>query len=86
VQMYAYTAPFNTFLFHGDVGTETSVYDIYPNAFSANLVNDVSEEKLAAHRVQLMEAVKRGDVLMVHADYWHPNNDTAMQIYRAAGR
>jgi hypothetical protein len=86
LRMYAYTAPFKTFLFHGDLGTEASVDDVYPNAFSVNLVNDVDAGKLAADRVQLTGAVKRGDVLMVHADYWHPNNETAMEIYRVAGR
>ena len=83
---YAYTAPFRTFLFHGDLGTDSTTYNSYPSAFSANLINDVSSATLAAHRSELTASVKRGDVLMVHADSWHPNNDTVIRMYADAGR
>ncbi len=86
LRMYAFAAPFKTFLFHGDLGTEASVLHIYPQAFSANLVNDVDAGALEAHRPQLVESVRRGDILMVHAGYWQRNNDTVMEIYREAGR
>ncbi len=82
---YAYTAPFETFIFHGDLGTDLSVYNYYPKAFSANLINDVDAGTLAAHQAQLTASVKRGDVLMVHADYWQANNPTVVQIYADAG-
>ncbi len=82
---YAYTAPFKTFLFHGDLGTDASVYAYYPHAFSANLINDVDPGKLAAATPALTASVKAGDVLMVHADYWQANNDTVVAIYQAAG-
>ncbi len=84
-KFYAYTAPFRTFLFHGDLGTNASVYSFYPHAFSANLINDVDAGKLAAARPQLTQAVRAGDILMVHADYWQANNPTVMQIYADAG-
>ncbi len=82
---YAYTAPFKTFIFHGDLGTDASVYGYYPHAFSANLINDVDPVKLAAAQAQLTRAVKAGDILMTHADYWQANNPTIVQIYRDAG-
>ncbi len=82
---YAYAAAFKTFLFHGDIGTDPTVYGYYPRAFSANLVNDVDPVKLSAFRAQLTASVKAGDVLMVHADYWQANNPTVVQIYRDAG-
>ncbi len=82
---YAYTAPFKSFLFHGDLGTDPTVYAYYPNAFSANLINDVDAGRLAAARPQLTSAVRHGDILMVHADYWQANNDTVVQIYQDAG-
>ena len=84
-KFYAYSAPFKTFLFHGDVGTEPSTYSFYPRAFSVNMINDVDAGKLAAARPGLTNAVRRGDILMVHADYWQDNNSTAMQIYSDAG-
>ena len=84
-KFYAYTAPFKTFLFHGDLGTDASVYGFYPRAFSVNMVNDVDPAKLAAARTQLTTAVRQGDILMVHADYWQANNPTVVQIYVDAG-
>ncbi|HEX4168867.1 MAG TPA: hypothetical protein VHZ55_25670, partial [Bryobacteraceae bacterium] len=78
---YAYTAAFQTFLFHGDLGTPVTVYDYYPKAFSVNMVNDVDPAKLAQYRQQLTDSIKRGDILMVHADYWQANNPTVVQMY-----
>ncbi len=83
-RMYRATAPFRTFLFHGDLGTSRPTHALYPDAFSMNLINDVDPAKLAAGRSALVESVRRGDVLMVHADYWHVNNDTVTAIYREA--
>ena len=83
---YAYTAAFQTFIFHGDLGTPLDVYNYYPEAFSANLINDVDPNKLAQYRQQLTESVRRGDILMVHADYWQANNPTVVQMYLDAGR
>ncbi len=82
---YAYTAPFMSFIFHGDLGTPLDVYNYYPKAFSANLINDVDPGKLAQYRPQLTASVKRGDILMVHADYWQANNPTVVEIYQDAG-
>ncbi len=82
---YAYTAPFYTFLFHGDLGTPTSIYRTYPNAFGANLINDVSASTLATFQPQLTQSVVRGDILMGHADYWQANDPTLVAIYSAAG-
>ena len=83
---YAYSAPFYTFMFHTDLGTNTSVYNYYPNAFGANLVNDVSPSLLAAYQPQLTQSVVNGDILMGHADYWQANDPTLVSIYQAAGK
>ncbi len=83
---YAYTAAFQTFIFHTDLGTPMDVYNFYPKAFSANLINDVDPATLAEYRQQLTDAVRRGDILMVHADYWQANNPTVVQMYMDAGR
>ncbi len=81
---YAYTAPFKSFLFHGDTGTDPVIHNYYPHAFSAILVNDVAPSKLAAARVQLTAAVKAGDILMGHIDYWHDNNSTIVEMQKGA--
>ncbi len=82
---YAYTAPFYTFLFHTDLGTPASVYNVYPKAFGANLVNDVSPSTLAQDTPQLTQSVANGDILMGHADYWQANDPALVSIYAAAG-
>jgi hypothetical protein len=82
---FAYTAPFYSFIFHTTVGTPTETYKMYPHAFGANLINDVSASTLAAYQPQLTQAVAKGDILMGHADYWQANDPTLVAIYRAAG-
>lgn len=82
---YGYVAPFRTFLFHGDLGTDPFVRNFYPNAFSAVLINDVDSALLAAHRVELTASVKQGDILMAHVDYWQANNPVILQMYEDAG-
>jgi len=82
---FAYTAPFASFVFHGDLGTPADVHSYYPNAFSVNMVNDVTPAKLAKAAPQLMKSVKQGDILMVLADHWEPNNAAVMKIYETAG-
>lgn len=81
---YAYTAPLESFLNHGETGTDPSVYNYYPRAFSAILVNDVAASALAAAKTQLTRSVKSGDLLMSHVDFWQANNPTIIQIYQNA--
>lgn len=83
-RMYRAAAPFMSFLFHGDVGTDAAVQAYYPRAFGVNLVNDVSAAKLSAHRRELVDSVRRGDVLMVHAGFWQENDATVVEMYREA--
>ncbi|MBB6143668.1 hypothetical protein HNQ77_001617 [Silvibacterium bohemicum] len=82
---YGYTAPFLSFIDHGDLGTDPIVRSYYPDAFSVNMVNDVDAEKLAAAESQLVNSVRTGDVLMGHADYWQANDPTIVAMYRSAG-
>ncbi len=82
---YAYTAPFYSFIFHTTTGTAPAVYKSYPNAFGANLVNDVNPVTLAINTPQLIQAVSNGDILMGHADYWQLNDPVLVAIYAAAG-
>ena len=86
LRMFATTAPFLTFLFHGDVGIDSKVRTYYPGAFAVNLVNDADPSKLAQSRADLVRSVRHGDILMVHAGYWQANNPAVLSIYRDAGR
>jgi hypothetical protein len=81
---YAYSAPFYSFIFRKDIGTQTSVLHYYPKAFGVNLINDVAPALLATHQAQLTAAVAQGDILMGHVDYWQSNNSTLNAIYQQA--
>jgi hypothetical protein len=83
-RMYRATAPFQTFLFHGDLSTKPEVRAIYPKAFSANLINDAAPAKLEENRTALTEAVRHGDILMLLSGYWQDDDPAAVQIYRDA--
>ena len=81
-RMYRATAPFQTFLFHNQTGTDAANRLMYPQAFSANLVNDVDPNKLASQSAALSDAIRLGDVMMLHADGWNANNATVDEMYR----
>jgi hypothetical protein len=83
-RMYRATAPFRTFLFHGDLGTPDAVRACYPQAFSANMINDVDAHKLELNRAALTDAVRHGDILMGLAGFWQANDDTIVDFYRNA--
>ena len=84
VRSFRAVSPFASFIFHGDLGTSKEVRAIYPRAFSVNLVNDVDPSQLLIHRKELVDEVRHGDVLMIHADYWQANNNFITEIYREA--
>lgn len=83
---YAYTAPFQSLIFHGDVGTDPVVHAYYPKAFSAILINDVDPIVLSAKTPSLTSSVRSGDILMSHVDYWQKNDQQILAIYDAAKR
>ena len=83
---YRAMAPFMSFLFHGETGTPDWIKALYPNSFGVNLVNDVDSTRLSDHHGALVDAVREGDVLMIHADSWHENNDKVVEIYRQAAK
>ena len=82
---YAYSAPFQSFIYHATTGTDADIAHIYPDAFSAVLINNVAPEKLAAASTQLEEHIRRGDIMMGQVDYREPNNLAIAALYRRAG-
>ncbi len=82
---FAYTAPFQSFIYHGTAGTPPEVTHLYPGAFSAVLINNVAPEKLAAAREQIEEHIRHGDIMMGQVDYREPNNAALAAMYRRSG-
>lgn len=83
---YAYTAPFKSFIYLNATGTDPDVYHIYPDAFSAVLINNVAPAKLAAAKTALEQQVAHGDIMMGQVDYREANNETIAALYRQAKR
>ncbi len=81
---YAYTAPFKSFIYHAETGTDPEIEHLYPDAFSAVLVNNVAPEKLAAAASNFEQSIAHGDILMGQVDYREPNNAAIAALYRRA--
>lgn len=90
LRYYAYSAPFDSFIFHSDIGTPaqlpgSSLYTFYPNAFSTILINDANSQAITNFTSQLTNAVSHGDILLGHGDYDdEPNNTDIANINTAA--
>ncbi|MGI4830221.1 MAG: hypothetical protein ACRYFU_18755 [Janthinobacterium lividum] len=82
----AYTAPFKSFIYLNATGTEPDVYHIYPDAFSAVLINNVAPAKLAGAETALIRQVAHGDIMMGQVDYREANNEAIAALYRNAKR
>ncbi len=70
---FAYTAPYNTFIFHTDLGTDPSVYNYYPKAFVVNMINESAPAKIQQYSAQLSQSSANGDIFLDHADYLDGN-------------
>lgn len=77
---YAYTAPYRE-LRQGHASTEPDVRTIYPHAFSVIYTADGPIDKM---RSRLVEAVKRGDLLLFRGWFEDPQNSKDSDIYRRA--
>lgn len=80
---YAYTAPYRDYANLKQLGTPELVQRIYPGAFSFIYVGHGDPEPV---RDQLVDAVRRGDILVVHGWYSSPSHPIVKGIYEAAAR
>jgi len=82
---FVYSAPLNSFHHHNVTSTPASVREVYGEAFSTLLVT-TTEEKMRAGYAALVDAVRRGDVLIVNAWYAGKHTEFVKSIYRDAGQ
>jgi hypothetical protein len=80
---YAYTAPYRDYANLKQLGTPEAVRRIYPGAFSFIYVGHGDP---APVRSQLIEAVRGGDILVVHGWYNNPSHPIVKGIYEEAGQ
>ncbi len=78
---YASCAPLNSFADQSVASTPQVVRELYPQAFSVLLANDGDYQK---YRVQLIESIRRGDILLFRGWWNDPNNATIKSLYREA--
>jgi hypothetical protein len=82
---FAYSAPLNSYHHHGVASTPASVREVYRRAFSGLMVT-TTEDKMRAGHGALVDAVRRGDILIVNAWYGGKHTEFVKSIYREAGR
>lgn len=80
VRYYAYTAPYDE-LRGGVTSTPAEVRDVYPGAFTAIAVAD---GPIDARRAELVQAVRRGDLLLFRGWFDDSYNRKVREIYSAA--
>ena len=74
---WAHAAPYGE-LDMGDYSTSAYIRSLVPGAFS---ILNMSDGDLVKHRATVVEAVRRGDVLMMHG-WWSPKrNAEVREIY-----
>lgn len=80
---YACTAPYRDYANLKQLGTPESVRRMYPDACSFVYVGHGDPTPV---RAELVEAVRQGDLLVVHGWYESPTHALVREIYAEAGR
>jgi hypothetical protein len=77
---YGFTAPYDEVRL-GDYSAPAEARDAYPDAFGviSTLGGDID-----AHRTELVEAVRRGDILLFRGWFEDPMNEKVKSIYEEA--
>jgi hypothetical protein len=78
---YASSAPLNSFADHNVSGTPQVVRELYTQAFSVLLAGDGD---FKTYHNQLVESIRRGDILLFRGWWNDPNNATIKSIYQEA--
>lgn len=78
---YAYTYPFLDST-NGITEPRANVMAVYPQA--AGLVRVPNDQNIQAAVPALIQSVSTGNILLFDGWYYHPGNDTVMQIYQQA--
>ncbi|MGI4788630.1 MAG: hypothetical protein ACRYFS_07245 [Janthinobacterium lividum] len=82
---YAYAPPYDE-LKQGVASTPASVRRVYPGAFTViSVATDTGGGPLDTRRAELVDAVRRGDILLFRAWYETPERKPVQEIYTAAG-
>jgi hypothetical protein len=81
IRHYAYTYPFLDST-NGITEPQAAVTWVYPQA--AGLVRVPNDQNIQAAVPALIQSVSTGNILLFDGWYYHPGNDTVMQIYQQA--
>lgn len=83
---YAYAPPYDE-LRQGVAATPEAVRRVYPEAFTViSVATDTGGGPLDTRRAELIDSVRRGDILLFRAWYEAPERKPVQEIYKAAGR
>lgn len=80
-QTFAYSAPMVSLFHFGVTGTPASVYEIYPEAFVVNLIDNIGTVEPSVHKA-VRKSVQRGDIPMINGWYVHAGTRAVQALYQ----
>lgn len=81
---WAYTTPYEQLDYTGNVSTPKWIRRIFPNGSVANYVANTQPERLEELHEELIEAVRRGDILMGRGWFYDAQNKRIKPVYEDA--
>ena len=91
LRYYACSAPLDSMVHHAVTRTARKIRDLWPEAFTVTMANNGTKvlgdalntpEVRAERRKQMVDGVKRGDILMFSGWYMNPGVEEIISIYR----
>ena len=83
MRYFAYSAPLNSYVHHKITSTPAGARMVYPKAFSVLMASDGDRPE---DHAALVDAVRRGDILLFNALYNDAGAERIQKIYLEAGR
>ena len=83
MRYFAYSAPLNSYVHHKITSTPVGARLVYQNAFSVLMASDGDRPE---HHTALVDAVRRGDILLFNCLYNDAGAEKIQKIYSEAGR
>ena len=82
MRYFAYSAPLNSYMHHKITSTPLGARLVYPNTFSVLMASDGDRPE---DHAKLLDAIRRGDILLFNGWYGNPGAEKIKKLYAEAG-
>jgi hypothetical protein len=82
MRYFAYSAPLNSYVHHKITSTPLGARLVYPNAFSVLMASDGDRPE---DHAALVDAIRRGDILLFNGWYRSTGAEKVKKLYTEAG-